>query len=67
MDDISTVMPALVAGIHVSFTHQSQTWMAGTSPAVTWRGGSIHKNKKAGRAGHHARWALNLLARILAA
>ena len=29
-------MPALVAGIHV-FPQASKTWMAGTSPAMTWR------------------------------
>src|SRR4051812_12616762 len=28
-------MPALVAGIHV-FRASSKTWMAGTSPAMTW-------------------------------
>jgi hypothetical protein len=34
-----TVMPALVAGIHVflSLFAASKTWMAGTSPAMTWR------------------------------
>src|SRR5262249_16598666 len=31
---LSTVMPALVAGIHV-FPTASKTWMAGTSPAMT--------------------------------
>jgi hypothetical protein len=30
---ISTVMPALVAGIHA--WRQSKAWMAGTSPAMT--------------------------------
>src|SRR5215468_5891848 len=29
-------MPALVAGIHV-FRAASKTWMAGTSPAMTWK------------------------------
>jgi hypothetical protein len=34
---MSTVMPALVAGIHVSLAglQQRKTWMAGTSPAMT--------------------------------
>jgi hypothetical protein len=34
---LSTVMPALVAGIHVFFAElqQSKAWMAGTSPAMT--------------------------------
>src|SRR5215471_8210331 len=34
-------MPALVAGIHVLLSgarRQRKTWMAGTSPAMTWRG-----------------------------
>jgi branched-chain amino acid transport system ATP-binding protein len=32
-------MPALVAGIHVFLRRKaSKTWMAGTSPAMTWRG-----------------------------
>jgi hypothetical protein len=33
----STVMPALVAGIHVFFAElsASEAWMAGTSPAMT--------------------------------
>ena len=30
-------MPALVAGIHVFRVAASKTWMAGTSPAMTWR------------------------------
>src|SRR5207247_457679 len=35
---LSVVMPALVAGIHVflSFQQVSKTWMAGTSPAMTF-------------------------------
>jgi hypothetical protein len=33
---LSTVMPALVAGIHVFLRRlQVRTWMAGTSPAMT--------------------------------
>jgi hypothetical protein len=28
-------MPALVAGIHVSFSAEQKTWMAGSSPAMT--------------------------------
>ena len=28
-------MPALVAGIHLSFLMATKTWMAGTSPAMT--------------------------------
>jgi len=38
---LSVVMPALVAGIHVLLSgarRQRKTWMAGTSPAMTWRG-----------------------------
>jgi hypothetical protein len=37
IDRPSTVMPALVAGIHVFLAglQQSQAWMAGTSPAMT--------------------------------
>jgi hypothetical protein len=31
---LSTVMPALVAGIHV-FTAKTKSWMAGTIPAMT--------------------------------
>jgi hypothetical protein len=31
----STVMPALVAGIHVFGLPDTKTWMAGTSPAMT--------------------------------
>jgi len=31
---LRSVMPALVAGIHV-FDAVSKTWMAGTSPAMT--------------------------------
>jgi len=32
----TTVMPALVAGIHVlTALQQRKTWMAGTSPAMT--------------------------------
>ena len=36
----STVMPALVAGIHVfsGYLKQAKTWMAGTSPAMTNEG-----------------------------
>jgi hypothetical protein len=36
----STVMPALVAGIHVfsGYLKQAKTWMAGTSPAMTKEG-----------------------------
>src|SRR5215470_391125 len=30
-------MPALVAGIHVLLHFSEETWMAGTSPAMTWR------------------------------
>jgi len=37
---ITSVMPALVAGIHAFLAALSKkTWMAGTSPAMTmWRG-----------------------------
>src|SRR5258708_29068788 len=37
-------MPALVAGIHVFLpsSRQPKTWMAGTSPAMTVEGGSVH-------------------------
>jgi hypothetical protein len=31
------VMPGLVPGIHVLFVQVVKTWMAGTSPAMTWR------------------------------
>jgi hypothetical protein len=31
----TTVMPALVAGIHVLKAKRMKTWMAGTSPAMT--------------------------------
>jgi hypothetical protein len=32
-----SVMPGLVPGIHVfAALQQSKTWMAGTSPAMTW-------------------------------
>jgi hypothetical protein len=31
----SSVMPALVAGIHVLQPCNTKTWMAGTSPAMT--------------------------------
>src|SRR5882672_4540866 len=34
--DIPLVMPGLVPGIHVFLT-ANKTWMAGTSPAMTWR------------------------------
>jgi hypothetical protein len=35
-EQIGPVMPALVAGIHVSLAGlQRKTWMAGTSPAMT--------------------------------
>jgi hypothetical protein len=36
-NQLSTVMPALVAGIHVSLARSSasKAWMAGTSPAMT--------------------------------
>jgi hypothetical protein len=38
-NDLSSVMPALVAGIHVFTTKpQLKTWMAGTSPAIVERG-----------------------------
>jgi hypothetical protein len=30
-----TVMPALVAGIHVNPARDMTTWMAGSSPAMT--------------------------------
>jgi hypothetical protein len=38
--NLSPVMPALVAGIHVFSGHlkQAKTWMAGTSPAMTNEG-----------------------------
>ena len=35
-----SVMPALVAGIHVFFARPQKTWMAGTSPAMTVSGSS---------------------------
>src|SRR5206468_1229951 len=35
--DFRLVMPALVAGIHVLLRRPRKTWMAGTSPAMTWR------------------------------
>jgi hypothetical protein len=41
--DLSAVMPALVAGIHV-FLSASKSWMAGTSPAMTpcrWQSPSL--------------------------
>jgi hypothetical protein len=31
------VMPGLVPGIHVLVAEAGKTWMAGTSPAMTWR------------------------------
>ena len=31
------VMPGLVPGIHVLLAEESKAWMAGTSPAMTWR------------------------------
>jgi hypothetical protein len=36
-DQLSTVMPALVAGIHIFLARSSasKAWMAGTSPAMT--------------------------------
>jgi len=37
------VMPGLVPGIHVYRT-ASKTWMAGTSPAMTWNVGQ--RNRK---------------------
>jgi len=30
-----SVMPGLVPGIHVFFSASKETWMAGTSPAMT--------------------------------
>jgi hypothetical protein len=38
-----TVMPALVAGIHV-FPEHPKTWMAGTSPAMTANSRYIRSN-----------------------
>jgi hypothetical protein len=32
---LSVVMPGLVPGIHVLRVAKSETWMAGTSPAMT--------------------------------
>ena len=32
---LSTVMPALGAGIHVLLQNDAKTWMAGTGPAMT--------------------------------
>ena len=41
-DQLSGVMPALVAGIHVFLAaFSAKTWMAGTSPAMTPNNGSI--------------------------
>jgi hypothetical protein len=34
-DNLSPVMPALVAGIHDLLFRASKTWMAGSSPAMT--------------------------------
>jgi hypothetical protein len=30
-------MPGLVPGIHVLFQNETKTWMAGTSPAMTYQ------------------------------
>jgi hypothetical protein len=37
--DFLAVMPGLVPGIHAfGAVEQHKAWMAGTSPAMTWRG-----------------------------
>jgi hypothetical protein len=39
-------MPALVAGIHVfAAVQRRKTWMAGTSPAMTYPFGEKHRRK----------------------
>jgi hypothetical protein len=39
------VMPGLVPGIHVFFSWQPKTWMAGTSPAMTECGGLPRRHR----------------------